>query len=366
MRDQRVDPLADPHALRGLLDEITTRSAKLDHRLTIMEVCGTHTHSVAKAGLRSMLPPNVRLVSGPGCPVCVTPVGYLDRAIALAHLPDTLVCTFGDLMRVPSSSMTLEQASAQGASVRIVYSPRDAVNIAKENPSKRIIFLSVGFETTVPTIAAALSEAESSCIDNFLILPGNKIMPPPMRALAGDPELEVGGFLLPGHVSVILGSDAFSFLTDELNCAGVIVGFAPSDVLRGVNELVKQRIEGRHEVNNLYCRVVSREGNQIARELVDRFFEAETVVWRGFGEIPGSGLRLRTEWKSRDASTIAVEVCDPIEPVGCRCGDVLRGTIDPPDCPLFGSPCTPADPVGACMVSNEGSCAAWYRHEGSR
>ena len=269
-------------------------------------------------------------------------------------------------MRVPSSTLTLEQASARGASIRIVYSPRDAIKIAQEHPSSRIIFLSVGFETTVPTIAAALTEAESLSIDNFLILPGNKIMPPPMRALAADPDIEIGGFLLPGHVSVILGSDAFAFLTDELGCRGVVVGFAPSDVLRGVSNLVSQHIEGRHEISNLYCRVVSPDGNRIARELVDRFFETQTVAWRGFGDIPESGLGLRSEWKNRDASTIPVELPDPIEPAGCLCGDVLRSVIDPPECPLFGELCTPENPVGACMVSNEGSCAAWFRHEGAR
>lgn len=355
--------LRDPKAIAGLIKEIQTLAEDVDHQITLMEVCGTHTHAVAQAGLRQMLPVGVRLISGPGCPVCVTPVDYLDRALALAALPDTTICTFGDLMRVPSSLSSLEQAHAEGKPIEIVYSPRDALDRARENPARRIVFLAVGFETTVPTIAAAIAEAEAAGVENFLILPGNKVMPPPMRALVEDQELRVDGFLLPGHVSVLTGWECFRFLAEDYNVPGAVVGFAPADVMRGVADLLRQAKAGRAEITNLYGRVVSSKGNLVAAKMVEKFFEPVATAWRGFGEIPGSGLGLRAEFAHRDAGLIEVELPPPHEPVGCACGDVLRGVIDPPGCSLFGTACQPATPVGACMVSSEGTCAAWYRHE---
>jgi hydrogenase expression/formation protein HypD len=354
--------LRDPKAIAGLLREIAALSETVGRRVTLMEVCGTHTHAVAAAGLRRMLPDGVRLISGPGCPVCVTPVDYLDRALALADLGDVTVCTFGDLMRVPSSRSSLERAHAEGKPIEIVYSPRDALDRARANPARRIVFLAVGFETTAPTIAAALAEAETG-VGNFLILPGNKVMPPPMRALVEDAELEVDGFLLPGHVSVLTGWECFRFLAEDHGVPGAVVGFAPADVLRGVAELLRQVGRGVAEISNLYGRVVSPSGNLVAARLVERFFEPVATSWRGFGEIPGSGLGLRSAFAHRDASLIPVELPPPHEPAGCACGAVLRGVIDPPECALFGAACQPATPVGACMVSSEGTCAAWYRHE---
>ncbi len=348
--------------MAGILAELQREADSLDRRVTLMEVCGTHTHSVARAGLRRMMPDKVRLISGPGCPVCVTPVDYLDRALALAALPNTTVCTFGDLMRVPSSTLSLEEARAEGAQVEVVYSPRDAVEMARADASRRIVFLAVGFETTVPTIAGALDEAEWDSISNFLLLPGNKTMPQVMRVLLDDPELDVDGFLLPGHVSVITGWKLFEFL-EEFKVSGVVAGFMPTDVAQGVLALVRQAKEGTAEIGNVYGRVVTADGNRHARDLVDRYFEPSDEIWRGFGMVPGSGLGLRPEWARRDAAKIDVEVPPPAEPVGCRCGDVLRGVIDPPECPLFDSGCDPDTPIGACMVSSEGTCAAWYRHE---
>ncbi len=356
------DPYRDPSTAAGLVQRIIAASGRLGRRATFMEVCGTHTHAVAAAGLRRMLPDDVRLISGPGCPVCVTPVDYLDRALALAGLPDTLVCTFGDLMRVPSSHSSLERARAAGARIEVVYSARDAVARARSAPSTRVVFLGVGFETTAPTIAAAIAEADADGIPNFLVLPGNKVMPPPMAALASDPELGVDGFLLPGHVSVLTGWKVFRFLADDHGIPGAVVGFSPTDVLRGVLELLEQRIRGEATITNLYNRVVDADGNRVAAALVDRYFESATVTWRGFGPIPDSGLVLRDEFAHRDAGRIEVEVPDPVEPHGCRCGEVLRGSIDPPECSLFGAACIPDAPVGACMVSAEGTCAAWYRH----
>jgi len=349
--------------MAGLLDELCQVAAGLDRRLTFMEVCGTHTHSVAAAGLRRMMPAAVRLISGPGCPVCVTPVEYLDRALALANLPGTLVCTFGDLMRVPSSTLTLEQARAEGARIEVVYSPRDALVIARDNPDLRVVFLAVGFETTVPTITGALAEAEADGVPNFLLLPGNKTMPQVMRVLVDDPELEVDGFLLPGHVSVVTGWRLFEFLASDFGISGVVAGFMPTDVAQGVLALTRQAAEGRAEIENVYGRVVSAEGNRHARELVEKYFEPSDEIWRGFGTVPGSGLSLRPQWAHRDASRIAVDLPPPLEPTGCRCGEVLRGVIDPPECPLFDAGCDPDLPVGACMVSSEGTCAAWYRNE---
>jgi hydrogenase expression/formation protein HypD len=353
----------DPRAVRTLVGRIREAGAGLARRVVLMEVCGTHTHAIAAAGLRRLLPPGVRLISGPGCPVCVTPVDYLDRAEALAALKDTIVATFGDLMRVPSSRGSLERARARGARIQVVYSPRDALDAARAEPGSRVIFLAVGFETTAPTIVAAVEEAERLGIPNFLILPGNKIVPPPLRALASDPSVEVNGVLLPGHVSVVTGAREFEFLPAEFGIPAAVVGFTPADVLRGVLELVEQLRDGRAEVANLYGRVVTAEGNVHARALLDKFFEPEDAVWRGLGSIPASGLALRPAWAHRDASRIPVELPEPVEPVGCRCGEVLKGMIDPPECPLFAGECTPETPVGACMVSSEGTCAAWHRHD---
>ncbi|MFV2073082.1 MAG: hydrogenase formation protein HypD [Thermoanaerobaculales bacterium] len=353
----------DPEVMAGLLGDLREVAGRLDRRLTFMEVCGTHTHSVAAAGLRKLMPPTIRLISGPGCPVCVTPVDYLDRALALAALPGTVVCTFGDLMRVPSSTVSLEQARARGARVEIVYSPRDALDLARSDPELRVVFLAVGFETTVPTITGALAEAENDGVANFQILPGNKTMPEVMKVLVDDPDLDVDGFLLPGHVSVITGWKLFEFLAADFEVSGVVAGFLPSDVAQGVLALARLAAEGRVEIGNVYSRVVTADGNLHARRVVDRFFEPSDEIWRGFGKVPGSGLALKPEWDHRDASRIPVEVAEPFEPVGCRCGEVLRGVIDPPECPLFDAGCDPEMPVGACMVSSEGTCAAWYRHE---
>jgi hydrogenase expression/formation protein HypD len=261
-----------------------------------------------------MMPERVRLISGPGCPVCVTPVEYLDRAVALAHLPGTTVCTFGDLMRVPSSTTSLERARASGARVEVVYSPRDAVDLARQRPSERFVFLAVGFETTVPTIAGALAEAEAQGVHNFLILAGNKVMPPPMRALAADPDLGVDGFLLPGHVSVITGADAFAFLAAEHGISGAVVGFTPTDVLRGVLALLERLSTGEPAILNLYGRAVTAAGNRTARAVVDRFFVPHDAVWRGFGAIPGSGPELPPERDHRDAARGPVDLPPPAEP----------------------------------------------------
>lgn len=357
------NPWCDPVTVHALQQRIAADAARVGRDLTFMEVCGTHTHSIARAGLRRLLPRNVRLISGPGCPVCVTPIDYMDRAVALARRDDVTVCTFGDLMRVPSSASSLERESAAGRDVRVVYSARDALRIAREAPQRKVVFLGVGFETTLPTIAAVLEEAEREHIDNFLVLSGAKLIEPPLRALVAAGDVHVDGFLLPGHVSVILGADFYRFLADDLHVPGVIVGFAPVDVMAGVARLVEMLSRSEVRVENLYKRVVSAEGNRVARALLARWFEPADTRWRGLGSIPGSGLELRARFARRDAGRLAVTLDEPKEPRGCRCGDVLKGKIEPHQCPLFDRACTPTTPIGACMVSNEGTCAAWYRHE---
>ncbi len=360
---KRDAPFRDPDVREGLTARLAEEASELERPVTFMEVCGTHTHAIAEAGLRRAMPDGVKLISGPGCPVCVTPIDYVDRAEALAKRSDTIVCTFGDLIRVPSSRGSLERARADGADVRIVYSPRDALRVARENPDRRVVFLAVGFETTMPTIAAALEEAEITGVPNFQVLPGAKLIEPPLRALIQDPDVAVDGFLLPGHVSVIVGARLFRFLEDEFRIPAVVVGFAPNDVLGGVLELVQQIRRGAPRLVNLYGRVVRDDGNPTARRLVEKFFEPADTGWRGLGEIPLSGLALRPEWGHRDASRVAVDVPPPKYVPGCRCGEILKGTIEPPECKLFARACTPDRPLGACMVSSEGTCAAWYRHE---
>ncbi|MEZ5965528.1 MAG: hydrogenase formation protein HypD [Planctomycetota bacterium] len=358
------DPFHHRSRVEALRQQVGEMATSLARPVTLMEVCGTHTHAIAAAGLRHLLPANVRLVAGPGCPVCVTPVDYLDHALALAAQPDVTLCTFGDLMRVPASRRdSLERASARGADIRVVYSARDALQVARTRPQRKVVFLAVGFETTMPTVAAALAEAEALGLANFMILSGSKVIEPPLRALAADPDLHLDGFLLPGHVSVIVGADFYDFLRRDCRVAAAIVGFAPVDILRGVAELLRQISEGRPQVRNLYARVVTAAGNRTARAMLHEFFEPTDTNWRGLGRIASSGLRLRPRWKHRDATSLPVELPAPLEPRGCRCGDVLRGAIAPPACPLFARGCDPEHPIGACMVSSEGSCAAWYRHE---
>ncbi len=360
------EALHDARTVRALVGSVAEEFELIGRELRIMEVCGTHTHSIARAGLRQLLPPGLRLISGPGCPVCVTPISYMDRAVALARRPDVIVATFGDLQRVPSSTSSLEVESAQGARIEIVYSARDAVELARRHPTLQVVFLGVGFETTIPTVAASLEEAEREGVENYKVLVGAKLIEPPLQVLGKDPELRIDGFLLPGHVSVIVGSGFYSFLEEHLRLPGVIVGFDPVDILMGILELTRQIAAGDPRVSNLYGRVVSRDGNRPARDLVHRFFEVVDVSWRGLGTIPNSGLAFRSGYAHRDASRIEVDLDPPVEPAGCRCGEILRGSIEPPECPLFDKGCTPMHAIGACMVSSEGTCAAWYRHERHR
>jgi hydrogenase expression/formation protein HypD len=351
----------DPEIARGLIDAIEFTAENIG-AVKIMEVCGTHTVSIAKNGLRAVMPENVTLLSGPGCPVCVTANEDIDVAIELAKQPDVLITTFGDMMKVPGSYSSLAKEKAAGHNVRIVYSPLDALSLAKKNPDKQVVFVGVGFETTVPLIAASILRAQEQGIENFSVFSAHKTVPAALGALANDPEVQINAFILPGHVSTIIGIEPYRFLADEMHIPGAITGFEPVDVLQGVYMLLKQIEEGRAEIEIGYHRGVMPEGNPIARGLVEKVFEPIDAIWRGIGMIPGTGLGIRPEYASYDAAKrIPVTPPEPREIKGCQCGEVLRGITLPYDCKLFGKGCTPEHPIGPCMVSSEGSCAAYYR-----
>ena len=336
--------------------------------IRLMEVCGTHTVAIFRAGLRQILPEEVELVSGPGCPVCVTADDYIDAAIAYAGMEDVIITTFGDMLKVPGTHSSLAAAQAAGADVRIVYSPLDALTIATENPTKKIVFLAVGFETTAPTEAAAVLAAEAQGIRNFFLLSAQKLVPPVMRALLDGGETHVDGFLLPGHVAVVTGTETFAFLARDYAVPGVVGGFEPLEILRAIALLVRQIGAGEARIENAYETVVRPAGNPVARAAIERVYEPASVRWRGLGEIPASGLLMREEYAAFDFARVrplSVGVVGDGRH-GCRCGEVLRGAIVPRDCNLFGKACVPEHAVGPCMVSVEGTCAAWYKYGGGR
>lgn len=329
-----------------------------------MEVCGTHTMAVFRSGLNALLPDKVKLLSGPGCPVCVTDIGFVDQAIALARQPTVTVATFGDMLRVPGSRESLEQARADGASVEVVYSPLDALKLARDHTSRHIVFLGIGFETTAPTIAWTIKEAAETGVKNYSVLSAHKTMPHAMAGLLSDNDIKIDGFLCPGHVSVIIGARAYQPLAEQFKTPCVIAGFEAPDVAAAIRMLLKQVIAGQAFVENQYRRSVTPEGNKTAQDVLADVFEEADAHWRGLGEIPRSGLAIKSRYSDYDATRRFPNLDLPpvVEHRGCRCGDVLRGTCTPQDCPLFGNACTPANPVGACMVSSEGTCAAYYKY----
>jgi hydrogenase expression/formation protein HypD len=350
----------DPRLARGLLAEIARHSRRT---ACFMEFCGGHTHAISKAGLRQLLPATVQLRSGPGCPVCVTSATDLERALILARLPEITLVTFGDMLRVPGVSGSLQEARADGADVRMIYSTLDALQIARQNPKRKVILLAVGFETTAPTTAAALLQAEEEGIHNFWVYNLHKLTPPAMRAILDAGEVRLQGIIGPGHVTTIIGADAWRFLPQEYGISCVVAGFEPLDILRAVAVLVRLDAEGRPEVYNAYGRIVQAQGNPTAQRIQARVFAIGEAEWRGFGVIPASGLVLRPEFAHRDAARVfQVDVPQAQEPAGCSCGEVLRGVLAPPDCPLYANVCSPRNPVGPCMVSSEGACAAYYRY----
>lgn len=348
-----------------LLQSLSRRFSHLNlsRRMTLMEVCGTHTMAIHRAGLPSLMPSNLRLLSGPGCPVCVTPVSYIDTAIATAREYDVILTTFGDMMRVPGNSGTLAGLRREGYPVEIVYSPLGAVKLAQEKPDKNIVFLAVGFETTAPTVAASVIFARENSVGNFSILAAHKLVVPALELLISDTITAIDGFLLPGHVSIVLGSEPYRFIAEKFLRACVITGFETADIIQGILMLTEQIEKKKYDVEIQYQRAVKPDGNARARACINEVFIPEDAEWRGFGTIPLSGLALREEFYNFDAKKkFTVEIQDSSEPDGCLCGEILQGHIDPPDCPLFAKICIPENPVGPCMVSSEGTCAAFYKY----
>ena len=348
----------DAENVRKLAAEIA--QVKLPKPVRFMEVCGGHTAAIYRFALHDLLPARVRLVSGPGCPVCVTANDFVDRAVALSQLPDVTIATFGDLIRVPGSSRSLSEARARGGDVRVFYSSADALEYAKAHAERTVIFLAIGFETTACTLAATLDEAVSAGVKNFRVLCALKTMPEGLRTLFSGPGVQIDGLILPGHVITVTGMAEFEFIPREFNIPCVVSGFEPADLMETILMLCRQIAGGRASVENQYTRVVRTDGNPHAQALIAKMFEPCDMPWRGFGPIAGSGLAIRKEFSAWDAASIAVNVEPAREHPGCRCGEVLRGLIRPQECALFGKVCTPENPRGACMVSSEGACAAVY------
>ena len=329
---------------------------------TFMEVCGGHTSAIHRFGIPSLLPSNIRLISGPGCPVCVTGTEFIDKAIAYSKKDDVIITTFGDLIRVPGSSSSLEKENSAGADIRLVFSGLEALNIARTNPEKKVIFLGIGFETTVPGTAITLKQAKESDPQNFFLLSAHKIMPPAMEAIIRD-RIFLDGFICPGHVAAITGSEYFNFIPDTYNLGCVISGFEPADILMSVLMLVRQVNNSLPATEIQYSRAVTREGNKIAQGYLYEVFEKVDTNWRGLGIIPDSGLKLKTEFEKFDAEKmIPVFISQQKENPACICGDILRGVKTPRECSLFSLACVPENPVGACMVSAEGACNSYYKY----
>lgn len=352
---------------KKLLDKLITLSKsisnKLGREITLMEVCGTHTTAISKSGLRSLLAPYMQLLSGPGCPVCVTEQTDIHRMIALARLPEVVIASFGDMIRVPGTNTSLEVERARGATIEICYSPHEALSFAVQHTNKEIIFLGVGFETTAPAVALSIKEARALGIKNYSVFSVHKLVPPAMKALLADAELKVDGFILPGHVTTITGRKPFDFIASEYGIPAVIAGFEPIDIMESILLLLQQILEERAETVNGYKRLVNEEGNALAKKAIEDVFEPGDALWRGFGLIPESGLKLKDAYAGYDAAIrFPVEIPESRLPEGCSCGEVLRGKLKPDQCPLFSTVCTPSDPIGPCMVSSEGACAAYFNY----
>lgn len=362
-----VDEFRDPAAARQLIATIEEQAKQLDRPIKLMEICGGHTHTIYRYGLENLLPDSIDLVHGPGCPVCVIPMGRVDDALWLANQPDVILTTFGDMMRVPGSEESLLQARARGCDVRFVYSPLDSLKIAEENPDKHVIFFAIGFETTTPSTAVTLTAAKQRDIPNFSVFSNHVTIEPPLRAIANGGVTEVDGFIGPGHVATVVGTKAFDFLAEEFNRPVSVCGFEPLDILQGVAQLLEQFTSGdiaagNARVQNQYARVVRPEGNPSAQALLDRVFDIrDEFEWRGLGTLPHSGMAISEEFAKWDAERIFDVPGNRVEdPAACECGSVLTGHIKPWQCKVFGTACTPDTPIGTCMVSPEGACAAYY------
>jgi len=356
-----INEYRDPETAKKLLARIHERSTR---RIKLMEFCGGHTVAIFKHGLRQLLPPHIQMLSGPGCPVCVTAAPDLDKAIVLGKMPGVIITSFGDMVRVPGSRSSLQKAKAEGADVRIVYSAQDAVAIARDNPGKSVVFIGIGFETTAPTIAASILQAEQEQLKNYFVLSLHKVCPPIMKAILDLGEVRLDGIICPGHVSAVIGSRPYEFLANDYHIACAVSGFEPVDILLAVDLLVEQIESGHPRVEIAYRRGVKPEGNITALRLMESVFETGSADWRGIGNVPASGLQIKKQYEKFDAEKrFEIKVSPVREPKGCICGAVLRGVSTPRECKLFRAACTPEHPVGPCMVSNEGSCAAYYQYE---
>jgi hydrogenase expression/formation protein HypD len=358
-----IDEYRDAELGRVLAGEIVA-TVEPGREYKVMEVCGGHTHTIYKYGVDDLLPANVELVHGPGCPVCVIPMGRVDDGIAVAHVPAVIFTCFGDMMRVPGSNGTLLDAKAKGADVRMVYSPLDALRIARENPGREVVFFAVGFETTAPSTALTLKRAKAERVRNFSCFSNHVTIVPPLRALLESPDLRLDGFIGPGHVSTVVGARPFEFIPADYGKPVVISGFEPLDLLQSVYMVLRQLVEARCEVENQYARVVPQDGNPAALAVLEEVFELRPhFEWRGLGFISHSGLKLSDAYSDLDAElrfdVPGVRVADP---KACQCGEVLKGVIKPWECKVFGTACTPERPIGTCMVSSEGACAAYYNY----
>lgn len=357
---KHVDEYRDIELAKPLVAELQRAVTK---PLRVMEICGTHTMAIFRNGLRTILPEGMELVSGPGCPVCVTSASHMDAFIAMADEPGVRVAIFGDLFRVPGSAGSLAEASSRGAKIDIVYSPMDALALAERNPNELVVFLGVGFETTTPGIAATILAGQTRGIKNFTVFSTQKTMPAPMEALLSDPSLKIDGLLCPGHVSSIIGASTWEPLARKYKLACVVGGFETADLLKSLILVARQIGEGKPRVENVYPRAVSWEGNARAQKMVEEIFEPADMDWRGLGMIPLSGLKIRNKYKDFDAEfRLNIKLPPAEEPKGCLCGSILKGQKTPKQCPLFDKKCTPATPVGPCMVSSEGTCAAYYKY----
>jgi hydrogenase expression/formation protein HypD len=355
-----IDEYRDASAVRQLVDTIRKRVTK---PWTLMEVCGGQTHAIIRHGIDTLLPESITLLHGPGCPVCVTPVELIDKAVELASRPDVIFCSFGDMLRVPGTHSDLFSVKARGGDVRIVYSPMDAVRIAIENPERQTVFFAVGFETTAPANAITVKTAKTEGIGNFSILVSHVLVPSALESILGAPDCRVNGFLAAGHVCSVMGYDEYFSIAETYRVPIVVTGFEPLDILHGVSMCVEQLETGRHEVENAYARVVRREGNREAQRVIREVFEVVPRQWRGIGPIPASGLALTPAYASFDAEKRFAIRCGPVsEPQECISGLILQGLKKPHECPAFGAQCTPERPLGATMVSSEGACAAYYRY----
>lgn len=355
-----VDEFRDPDGAGNVADAI---AATITRPWTIMEICGGQTHAIVRYGIDRMLPDRVSLLHGPGCPVCVTPPGIIDAACAIASRPEVILCSFGDMLRVPGHGQSLLAARTGGADVRMVYSPLDAVTLARENPAREVVFLAIGFETTAPTSAMAVLHAEREALANFTLLSSHVLVPPAMRQLLSDPANGVQGFLAAGHVCAVSGYRDYHAIARHFRIPIVVTGFEPLDLLQGILLCVRQLEDGRTEVENQYRRAVRHDGNQSARGAVEQVFKVQAQAWRGMGRIEASGLTLRSRYARFDALERFAEVrVPPEQKTACLSGEILRGQRKPDDCPMFGNLCTPEHPMGATMVSSEGACAAYHRY----